>query len=145
MTDSVIKKSHYRLYTAAVTKKKHVAAKCRTWSAVGQLLMASVKSKLVYSCLILVDNKLTLICPLTYQQSVTVSVRRMQVLLLIRRILHLWGQKSKANSISRFACNFAKCSPIFKNSFTSKLNDKFGNEATHNNVNAWLYYFVIYH
>jgi len=41
------------------------------------------KSKLVYSSLTFVDNKLTLICLLT------VSVRHTQVILLIWRVLHL--------------------------------------------------------
>jgi len=72
------------------------------------------KSKLVYSSLIFVGNKLTLICLLTQQQSVTVSVRNIQVILLIWWVLHLWGQKSKANraydTINHFVCNFAKCS-----------------------------------
>jgi len=61
--------------------------------AVGQLLMESVcqlsKSKLVYSSLIFVDNKLTLICLSTKQQLATVSVRYTQVILLIWRVLHL--------------------------------------------------------
>ena len=37
------------------------------------------KSKLVFSSLILADNKLTLICLLTSQQLVTVSVRHTQI------------------------------------------------------------------
>jgi len=40
------------------------------------------------------------------------------LVLHIWRVLHLWGEKSKANgaydSINHFACNFAKCSPILK-------------------------------
>ena len=47
------------------------------------------KSKLVYSSLIFVDNKLTLICLLTEQQLVTLSVRYTQVILLIWRVLRL--------------------------------------------------------
>jgi len=47
------------------------------------------KSKLVYSSLIFHDNKLTLICLLTQQQPVAVSVRNTQVILLIRQVLHL--------------------------------------------------------
>ena len=47
-------------------QRKAVAAKRRTLSAVSQSRMASVsKSKLVYSSLIFVDKKLTLICLLT--------------------------------------------------------------------------------
>jgi len=42
------------------------------------------KSKLVYSTLIFVDNKLTLICLLTQQQSVTVSVRNTLVIYLFK-------------------------------------------------------------
>jgi len=38
------------------------------------------KSKLVYSSLIFVDNKLTLICLLTSQRLVTVSVRNTHVI-----------------------------------------------------------------
>jgi len=48
-----------------------------------------IKSKLVYSSLISVDNKLTLLCLLTQQQLVTVSVHYTQVILLIWRVLHL--------------------------------------------------------
>ena len=47
------------------------------------------KSKLVYSSLIFVDNKLTLICLLTQQQLVTLSDRNTQVILLIWRDQHL--------------------------------------------------------
>jgi len=47
------------------------------------------KSKLVYSRLIFVDNKLTFICLLTQQQSATVSVRNAQVISLVRRLMHL--------------------------------------------------------
>jgi len=47
------------------------------------------ESKLVYSSLIFVDNKLTLICLLTYQRLVTVSVRNTQVIQLIWRDQHL--------------------------------------------------------
>ena len=46
------------------------------------------KSKLVYSSLIFVESKLTLICLLTKQQLVTVYVRHTQVILLIWRVLH---------------------------------------------------------
>jgi len=46
-------------------------------------------SKLVYcSLIIFVDNKLTLMCLLTQQPLVTVSVRHTQVILLIWRVLH---------------------------------------------------------
>jgi len=47
------------------------------------------KTKLVYSSLIFVDNKLTLICLLTQQQLVTLSDRNTQVILLIWRVLYL--------------------------------------------------------
>jgi len=47
------------------------------------------KSKLVYSSLIFVDNKLTVICLLTQQQLVTLSDRNTQVILLIWRVLYL--------------------------------------------------------
>jgi len=61
------------------------------------------KSKLVYSSLIFVGNKLTLIC---LRRLATVSVRTTQD----QRDQHLWGQKSKANgaheAINYFACNF---------------------------------------
>jgi len=47
---------------------------------------------------------------------VTVFIYNSQVILLIWRTLHLWGQKCKANgvynTINLFTCNFAKCSPI---------------------------------
>jgi len=48
-----------------------------------------IKSKLAYSSLISVDNKLTLLCLLTQQQLETVSVHYTQVILLIWRVLHL--------------------------------------------------------
>ena len=51
--------------------------------------LSVIKSKLVYSSLISVDNKLTLLCLLTQQQLVTVSVHYTQVILLIWRVLHL--------------------------------------------------------
>jgi len=47
------------------------------------------KSKLVYSSLIFVDNKLTLICLSTQQRLVTVSVRNTQVIQLMWRDQHL--------------------------------------------------------
>ena len=89
-------------------------------SVTGRVSLSVGKSKLVYSRLIFVDNKLTLICLLTQQQSATVSVRNAQVISLVRRVMHLWGQKSKANGVydtnNRFACrpNFAKCSSVLK-------------------------------
>jgi len=74
------------------------------------------KSKLVYSSLLFVDSKLTLICLLTQQRFVTVSVRNTQVIRPILRDQHPLGQKCRANganeTINHFACNFAKCSPI---------------------------------
>jgi len=48
------------------------------------LSLSRPKSKLVYSSLIFVDDKLTLICLLTQQQSVTVSVRNTQVIYLFK-------------------------------------------------------------
>jgi len=99
-------------------------------SVIGGISLSVSKSKLVYSSLKFVDNKLTLICLLAKQQLVTVSVHHARVILLIWRVLHLWGQKCRANgaydTIINFACNFAKCSPIsnVQISFTRKLNDK---------------------
>jgi len=58
-----------------------------------------IKSKLVYSNLIFVDNKLTLICLLTKQQLATVSVRYTQVILLIWRLLHFEDKR-----LSRMGC-----------------------------------------
>jgi len=58
-------------------------------SVIDGISLSDSKSKLVYSSLIFVDNKLTLICPLTQQQSVTVSVRHTQVILLSWRVRHL--------------------------------------------------------
>ena len=52
-------------------------------SVTGGLSLSVSKSKLVYSSLIFVDNKLTLICLLTQQRLVTVSVRNAQVIQLI--------------------------------------------------------------
>jgi len=98
------------------------------------------KSKLVYSSFICVDNKLTIICLLTQQQSATVFVRNKHVILLIQQVLHLWGQKSKANGaydkISHFACNFAKCSPIWKKFFHQHNEWQICNEVTYHNFNA---------
>jgi len=75
----------------------------------------SKKSKLVYSSLIFVDNKLALICLLT-KQLATVSIRHRQVNLLNWWVLYLWRPKSKENgvydTINHFACNFAQCLPI---------------------------------
>jgi len=79
------------------------------------------KSKLVYNSLIFLDNQLTLICLLTQQRLITVSVCNTQVnIQLISRDLHLSGQKCKANgvydndTVNDFARNFNKCSPILK-------------------------------
>ena len=47
------------------------------------------KSNLVYSSLIFLDNQLTLICLLTQQRLITVSVCNTQVIQLIWRDLHL--------------------------------------------------------
>jgi len=47
------------------------------------------KSKMVYSSLIFADNKLALICLLTQQRLVTVSVRNTQVIQFIWRDQHL--------------------------------------------------------
>ena len=44
-------------------------------SVIDGISLSVNKSKLVYSSLILVDNKLTSVCVLTKQQLVTVSVR----------------------------------------------------------------------
>ena len=54
----------------------------------------------------------------TYQRLITVSVCHAQVIQLIWRDLHLWGQKCKVNgvydTVNHLACDFAKCSPILK-------------------------------
>ena len=82
------------------------------------LLETFSKSKLVDSSLIFLDNRLMLICLLTWQWLVTVSVHNTQIIQLIWRDQHLWGKKCKVNgvheTISHFACNFAKYSPILK-------------------------------
>jgi len=115
------KKFHVQLYTTAATKKS-----CRSKmpymissrSVNGGVSLSVGKSKLVYSSLIFVDNILTLICLLTQQRLVTVSVRNTQVIQRIWRDQHLWGQKCNKNraheTINHFACNFTKCSPILK-------------------------------
>jgi len=109
-------------------QRKAVTAKCRTWSAVGHSLMVSVsKSKLVYSNLIFVYNKLTLICLLTWQRLVAVSVRNTQVIQLIWRDQRLWGQKCNANGAHETITILPVTSSNvhqFKNSFTRKLSDK---------------------
>jgi len=46
------------------------------------------------------------------------------------------------DTINYFASNFAKCSPILK--ILLQVN-YICNEVTHQNLNAWLYYLVIYH
>ena len=91
-----------------------------SWTVADNASLSISKSKLVYRSMIFVNNKLTLIC----QQLATVSVRHTQLILLIWRVLHLWGKKCKANG-AYDTCNFAKCSPFKKNSLTCKLNDKF--------------------
>jgi len=53
------------------------------WSANDGFSLSVTKSKLVYSDLIFVDNKLTLICLLTQKQLVTVYVCNAQVIQLI--------------------------------------------------------------
>ena len=69
MLTLAIKKKSLTTVHNCCNKEKDIAAKCRTFSAIDQLLMASVcqslSQKLVYSSLIFVDNKLTLICQLT--------------------------------------------------------------------------------
>jgi len=55
----------------------------------GGVSLSVGKSKLVYSSLIFVDNILTLICLLTQQRLVTVSVRNTQVIQRIWRDQHL--------------------------------------------------------
>ena len=85
-------------------------------SVTDDVSLAVSKSKLVYSSLIFVDNKLTFICLLIQQQLATVSVHYTQVTLLIWRVLHLSGKTSRANGaydiVNHFACNLAKCSPM---------------------------------
>ena len=51
--------------------------------------LSVIKSKPVYSSLIFVDSKVTLIYVLTKQQLVTVCVSPTQVILLIWRVLYL--------------------------------------------------------
>ena len=70
--------------------------------------LSASKLKLVYSRLIFVDNKLTLMCML---QSVKVSLRYAQVILLIWRVLHLRGQKSKENRRMTRSTNLPVTSP----------------------------------
>ena len=53
------------------------------------LSVSKSKLKLVYSSLIFVDEELTLICLLTQQRLVTVSVHNTQVIQLIWRDQHL--------------------------------------------------------
>jgi len=115
------KKSHDQLYTTAATKKS-----CRSkmpymissQSVTDGISLSVSKSKLVYGSLIFVDNILTLICLLTQQWLVTVSLRNTQVIQVIWRDQHVWGQKCNKNraneSINHFVCNFTKCSPILK-------------------------------
>jgi len=65
-------------------EKKAVAAKMpymiSSRSVTDGVSLSVSKSKLVYSSLIFVDNKLTLICLLTSQRLVTVSVRNTHVI-----------------------------------------------------------------
>ena len=57
-------------------------------SVIGGISLSVNTSKLVDSSLIFVDNKLALICLLTQQQSLTVSVCHTQGILLILQILY---------------------------------------------------------
>jgi len=62
------KKPHYWLYTTAVTKKRRcnkMPYMISSRSVTDGICLSVTKSKLVYNCLIFVDNKLTSICPLT--------------------------------------------------------------------------------
>jgi len=49
------------------------------------------------------------------------------------------------DTINHFAYNFAKCSSTLKTPFYQQTDRYISNEVTHRNLNAWLYYFVIYH
>ena len=115
------KKSYDPLYTTATTKESclsKILYMISSQSFTDGVSLSVSKSKLVYSSLIFVDNKLTLICLSTQQRLVTVSVRNTQVIQLIWRDQHLRGQKCNANgahkTVNHFACNFTKCSPILK-------------------------------
>ena len=77
--------------------------------------MVSVStSKLIYSSLIFLDNKLTLIWLLLLLWLSDSSVHNTQVILLIWPVLHLWWLNATCDTVSHFACNFAKCSLILK-------------------------------
>ena len=101
--------------------------------------LSVIKSKLVYSSLISVDNKLTLLCLLTQQQLVTVSVHYTQVILLIWRVLHLWGIEDK--SLRRFGCmKQSTIKPValpnvhrFKKKFHQQIGWRICNEVARHN------------
>ena len=54
-----------------------------SWSVTDGVSLLVIKSKLVYTSMIFVDNKLTLICLLIEQQLATLSVCYTHVILLI--------------------------------------------------------------
>ena len=86
------------------------------------------KSKLVYSSLIFVDNNVTLICPLTQQRLVTVSVRHTQVIQLIWWDLHLSGQNVQGEwgewNNQPVCLLLSQMFINFKNYFTSRSTEK---------------------
>jgi len=99
------------------------------------------KSKLMYSSLIFVDNKLTLICWLTSQQLATVSIRYTQVILLNWWVLQLWGQTSKAIGCMTQSTILPVLCQMFtdlKNSFHQQIEWNICNKLTHHNLKAWL-------
>ena len=118
-------------------------------SVTDDVSLSVIKSKLAYNSMIFVDNKLTLIYLLIWQQLATVSVHYTRVIFLTWRVLHLWGQTSKANgaydTINHFALTLPNVHRFKKNSVFQQIKWYICNEVTHRNLNVWLYYFVIYH
>jgi len=112
--------SHIKIPLSTVhhccNNEKDVAAKCRrlhdqlSVSHYG-IRLSVRKSKLVYSSLIFLDNKLTLICLSTQQQLITVYVRHTQVIYLSGDFC-IFEDKS-ARQMGRVTQS-ATCSPILR-------------------------------
>ena len=68
-----------------------------------------------------------------------------QVIQLIWRDLHIWGQKCKANgvhdTVNHFACNLAKCSPILEIFSPAEWMINVSKE-THHTLNSWLWFII---
>jgi len=115
-------KKYDALYTTATaaTKKKmsqQMPYMISSRSVANDASLSVSESKLIYRILISADNKVKGIWLFTQQQLVTVSVRHTQDILLMWRVLHLWGKRRKGKWgawNNHFVRNFVECSPILQ-------------------------------